>query len=489
MVDIEKISKEISKKQNYSMLSKDEVYNYSLKLLKDYTGNNVDKIKREILISLDAVDKTLWDLKEDDEYKNDKKLNNFVEKIKKEGNIKALTIPINDLKELSSTKNGIDEYFQYRKIFRDHNLPESNVIEMLKLSPKLKNKIINNLNESTFDKIIRNNYFKLYEDIDKNSHISEEEKEEFLNIINIKNYSPLYTPYEDDIAKDNFHINTLEELKNIDIIRANKLDELMDSKYSVYDIKREFCNRFMNIDPIILENCLYCAENKEILNKLEDLDLIKQIININIHNKKKMIDIYSRYMYGNKSINLPDNLITYGYIYSTPEEVKELKEEKIDYSKDKFYHEIYFCRECLLDSNQKKRDREIQLEIPIGQLRNNKQISYENVVKDNIYNRNMAYPKMDLRKEEIRPEWIKRDYLTIEAINSNVDIDNPKHFDKEIPICKNYNHLYDSYMYKEYYDKQQQDMKNEDNEIFSTVNDKKSMLNDNTTFGEDDIIV
>ncbi len=497
MVDIEKMVKEVQKKRKYENISSEEIMKYASKLVKDLNIDNDEKLKREILISLDKIDNTLWEVKNSDEYMLNDKLSKYVKKLIQKEDYISLTIPIEDLNELAENNIDAKEYFQYLEIFKQRNLPQENVISLIKLPKEEKNKIISNIDEPTFDKIVRNNYCNLYADVDKNKNISDKDKENFLKIVNINNSRIYSSPYNDDFEKDNFHIENVTDLKNAEKMRDTKIEELMDSKYSVYDIKREFCNRFMNIDPIILENCFYNPKNKKILDKMEDIDVLKKIINIGVVDKGDMIRLYSNYMYSGKSINLPEELLTYGYAHTTTKEVNEIKESTIDYSLDKYYHEIYFCRECLLDSNQKKLDRETQFEIPIGALRNNKHFTYENVVRDNVYERNMAYPKIELRKEEIKPEWYIRDYLTLEAISSNVDLNNPKRFENELPMSKNYSHLYDSYMYKEAYDKNQKELRDnqiekEMNEIFGTVGlttDEVRNAMTNKIINEDDPII
>ena len=474
MIDIETMVKEIQKKRHYDKISSDEIKKYISRLATGFNIEDSSRLKREIIIALDKIDSTLWEVKDSDEYILDKKLNKYVDKLIEDENYIALTIPVQDLKIIADNKLDYNEYFEYRSIFKQKDLPESNVISLLQLPKSIRIRIINNIDEPTFENIVRNNYCNLYTDISKKQNMSMADKTNFVRIIKLNNSVLQSIPYNDDFEKDRFHVETLDDLKNIEDMKSDKIEDLMDEKYSVYDIKREFCNRFMNIDPIILENIFYNPKNRELLENLEDIDVIKEIINIGREDKDSMIRIYSMYMNGGETISLPDELLTYGYAYTTPKEVKEIKEDSVDYSLDKYYHEIYFCRECLLDSNQKKTDRETQFEIPIGVLRNYKHFTYENIVRDSVYDRNMAYPKIELRKEEIDPKWYIRDYLTLEAINSNVDINNPKRFDNEIPMLKNYTHLYDSYMYKKAYDEIQkekgfEELESQMNDIFGTV--------------------
>ena len=466
MVNIEKIINDIQKKRKYENISHDELPRIIKKLQEDFNIEDEVRLKYEIIIALDKIDSTLWEVRDGDEYILDDGFNIYIDNIVKKGDYINLTIHVCKLKELYQNNIDINEYYEYKELFVQRNLPEENIIELLKLPKKLRSQIINNLDSQYFGKIVRNNHCKLYKNLPQNAIPSQ-----ILNINNTKIYS---TPYQDDFNKDSFYVETLEDLNNVDKMVGNKIDELFDDKYSVYDIKREYCNRFLNIDPIILENCFYNPKNKEILDRIDNKGILKKLINIGINDKKDMIRIYVESLNEVIKIDLPDNLLTYGYAYTTPKEVVEIKTGDIDYNEDKYYHEIYFCRECLLDSNQRKRDRETQFEIPIGTFRNFKHFTYENVVRNNVYERNMSYPKIELRKEEIDSHWYIRDYLTLEAINSNVDINNPKRFDNEIPMSKSYSHLYDSYMYKEEYDRKQKEKNDEEleknmNDIFKTV--------------------
>ena len=474
MINVDSFIKEIQKKRKYDKISRDNLPTYIKKLEEDFNLSNENKLKHEIIIALDKIDSTLWEIEDGDEYILNNKLNKYVKDLIEKKDYISLTIPVNVLKELSDYNINSKEYFECKKLFKEKDLPESNIVSLLKQPKDIKNRIINNIDEDTFRNVVRNNYCDLYTDISKKQTMTNVDKKNFVKLLDINNSIIESAPYNDDFEKDSFHIENVEELKNIDNIKDNKINELINEKYSTYDIKREFCNRFMNIDPIILENVFYNPKNKELLDKLEDIDTVKEIVNISRKDKDSMIRIYSMYLNSGKTIKLPDNLLTYGYAYTSTSEVNEIKEGKIDYNIDKYYHEIYFCRECLLDSNQKKRDRETQFEIPIGAIRNNKHFTYENIVRDNVYDRNMAYPKIEIRKEEIDSKWFIRDYLTLEAINSNVDINNPKRFDNEIPMSKNYSHLYDSYMYKQVYDQMEKEksfekLESEMNEIFGKV--------------------
>lgn len=56
MVDIEKMVKEVQKKRKYENISSEEIMKYASKLVKDLNIDNDEKLKREILISLDKID-------------------------------------------------------------------------------------------------------------------------------------------------------------------------------------------------------------------------------------------------------------------------------------------------------------------------------------------------------------------------------------------------------------------------------------------------
>ena len=257
MIDIETMVKEIQKKRHYDKISSDEIKKYISRLATGFNIEDSSRLKREIIIALDKIDSTLWEVKDSDEYILDKKLNKYVDKLIEDENYIALTIPVQDLKIIADNKLDYNEYFEYRSIFKQKDLPESNVISLLQLPKSIRTRIINNIDEPTFENIVRNNYCNLYTDISKKQNMSMADKTNFVRIIKLNNSVLQSTPYNDDFEKDRFHVETLDDLKNIEDMKSDKIEDLMDEKYSVYDIKREFCNRFMNIDPIILENIFY----------------------------------------------------------------------------------------------------------------------------------------------------------------------------------------------------------------------------------------
>ena len=75
MINVASFIKEIQKKRKYDKISRDNLPTYIKKLEEDFNLSNENKLKHEIIIALDKIDSTLWEIEDGDEYILNNKLN------------------------------------------------------------------------------------------------------------------------------------------------------------------------------------------------------------------------------------------------------------------------------------------------------------------------------------------------------------------------------------------------------------------------------